>query len=68
MIYKWRMDNTEGYTQAELDAINAEWQARWDANDWDEDSAECEQQYKEFCDEVSTMEFELRVFHRGERG
>ena len=47
------MDNTDGYTQAELNAINAEWQARRDANGWDEDSSECEQQYKWFCDEVA---------------
>lgn len=65
MKFEWRMDNTEGYTQAELDAINAEWQARRDANGWD-DSIECEQHYKSFCDEVSTMKFESRVFSRGD--
>ena len=53
MTFEWRIDNTDGYTQAELDEINAEWQARRDANGWDEDSPETEQQYKWFCDEVA---------------
>ena len=53
MNYRFCMDNTEGYTQAELDEINAEWQARRDANGWDEGDSECEHHYKWFCDEVA---------------
>ena len=47
------IENTEGYTQAELDALNAEWQHRVDTCGWDKDSAEYQQQQKWFSDEVA---------------
>lgn len=45
------LNNTEGYTQAELDELNAEFEQRFAANDWstqNRDEAE-----KWFSDEVA---------------
>lgn len=45
------MENTEGYSQAQLDGLNTEFERRFEAGDWPtEDRAEAEQW---FADEVS---------------
>ena len=47
------MDNTYGYTQEQLDALNDEWQDRAAAGGWEEGSEEYLQQQKWFADEVA---------------
>lgn len=45
----FRNDNTEGYTTEQLDALNAEWEARAA----ERSTEDYEQAAKAFCDEVS---------------
>jgi len=49
----FRMDNTEGYTQGQLDAFNAEWRERAEANGWEPGSDEYKEMEKAFADEVA---------------
>ena len=45
--------NTDGYTQEQLDALNAEWEARAAEQGLEPGTEEYEFQYKRFGDEVS---------------
>jgi hypothetical protein len=45
--------NTEGYTTEQLDALNAEWEARAAERSLEECTEDYEQAAKAFCDEVS---------------
>ena len=55
------METTEGYTQAQLDALNAEFEARFARNDWGTKSSDTPEQWVEaraealkwFADEVA---------------
>ena len=49
----FRADNTEGYNQAQLDALNAEWQERVEKLNLDEFTEEYDEQAKCFADEVA---------------
>ena len=49
----FRNDNTEGYTIYELNALNAEWQERVDAQQLEENTDEYDNQASWFCDEVA---------------
>ena len=49
----FRTDNTEGYTQQELDALNTEWENRVKQFDLEEYTEEYDFQAKCFCDEVA---------------
>ncbi|HMW85392.1 MAG TPA: hypothetical protein PLY42_11655 [Nitrospira sp.] len=49
----FRNDNTEGYTTEQLDALNAEWEARAAERSLEECTEDYEQAAKAFCDEVS---------------
>lgn len=46
------LNNTEGYTQAQCDELNEEFEARYAAGEWDYLN-DREQAEKAFCDEVS---------------
>ena len=52
-MHLFRPDNTDGYTPAELDALNAEWEEYVLLLDLDEGTSEYEQHAKQFCDEVA---------------
>ncbi len=54
----FRQDNTEGYSDAQLEALNAEWEQRV-ADTNLEPGAEYDFQAKAFCDEVSRREEEI---------
>lgn len=47
------MDNTQGYTQEQLDALNAEWRERAETNGWGPGSDEYKEMEKAFADEVA---------------
>jgi len=47
------LENTDGYTQQELDVLNAEFENRFAAGDWEGYSFDREQAEKAFADEVS---------------
>ena len=49
----FRTDNTEDYTDTELDALNKEWQARVEYLDLEEYTDEYNVQAKAFCDDVA---------------
>ena len=49
----FRDDNTEGYTQAELDALNKEWENKVAELELEENTSDYDEQAKWFCDEVS---------------
>tara|TARA_X000000950_G_C13906376_1_gene657045 strand:+ start:1218 stop:1388 length:171 start_codon:yes stop_codon:yes gene_type:complete len=53
MLEEFRMDNTEGYTQEELDSFNAEWADYCEKHGLDEDSQNYEQEAKWFSDEIA---------------
>ncbi len=53
MLEEFRMDNTEGYTQKELDSFNAEWTDYCTKNGIDEDSQNYDQEAKAFSDEIA---------------
>lgn len=48
----FRSDNTEGYTDAQLGALNAEWEMRADRLGLKEGTEEYDLCAKSFCDEV----------------
>lgn len=45
------LDNSEGYTQAECDELNAEFESRFQAGDWPTDNRDEAEQW--FNDEVA---------------
>jgi hypothetical protein len=47
------MDNTEGYTQEQLDALNAEWQERAKSEGLEPGTDEYKEMEKAFSDEVA---------------
>ena len=49
----FRTDNTEGYTQAQLDTLNAEWQERVEKLNLEEYTDEYDREAKRFDDEVA---------------
>jgi len=49
----FREDNTEGYTQEQMDALNAEWDKRAEEKGLEPGSSEYEREAKWFCDEVA---------------
>ena len=49
----FRNDNTEGYTAEQMDALNAEWEARAAERGLEYGTDEYEQAAKGFCDEVA---------------
>ncbi len=49
----FRNDNIEGYTQDELDRLNAEWEVRVNSMSLDEFTEDYDFQAKVFCDEVA---------------
>ena len=49
----FRQNNTEGYSDAELDAMNEEWEERARKAGLEEDTDEWEEAAKRFSDEVS---------------
>lgn len=49
----FRMDNTEGYTQEQLDAFNREWRERAEAEDLEPGTDEYKEMEKAFADEVA---------------
>ena len=49
----FRLDNTTGYTQAELDCLNAEWDAIVEAENLLDDADEFYVREKQFQDAVS---------------
>ena len=49
----FRTENTNGYTDAELELLNAEWSAIVEANDLEEYTDEYDIQAKEFSDRVA---------------
>jgi len=50
MMELFRQDNTDGYSDQELDALNAEWETR--STGLDPNSDEYQQTAKAFADEV----------------
>lgn len=48
------LDNTEGYTQQEIDALNAEWTALAEEKSLTEGTEEYWQEEKRFADEVAS--------------
>lgn len=53
MTKLFRMDNTEGYDQNELDKLNAEWEARALELGLEEGTRDYEIHAKHFADEVA---------------
>jgi len=49
----FRNDNTDGYTQAQLDSLNSEWAALAIELGIDHEDDEYKQAASNFCDEVS---------------
>ena len=49
----FRNNNTDGYTQDQLDALNAEWEKRANELELIEGTADYTQASKSFCDEVA---------------
>lgn len=49
----FREDNTEGYTDEQMDALNTEWKALAEAEELEEGTYDYNQAAKQFCDEVS---------------
>jgi hypothetical protein len=49
----FRLDNTEGYSQEQLDTLNAEWKARFLVLGLEPGTEEYEDAAKAFCDAVA---------------
>jgi uncharacterized protein YqiB (DUF1249 family) len=53
MLEEFRMDNTEGYTQEELNSFNAEWVDYCEKHGLDENSPNYQQETKWFSNEIA---------------